>query len=44
MTKTFYFAFITIALLFSSIANAKVIPAACFTDNMVLQQKTNAAI
>jgi len=31
-------------LLFISSAQAKVIPAACFTDNMVLQQKTNAAI
>jgi sialate O-acetylesterase len=27
-----------------NIAFGKVIPAACFTDNMVLQQKTNAAI
>jgi sialate O-acetylesterase len=31
-------------LLISHIALAKVIPAACFTDNMVLQQKTNAAL
>ena len=48
MTKTFYSAFVATALLvlviFNNTANAKVTPAACFTDNMVLQQKTNAAI
>ncbi len=49
-TKTFYsigyakLLFIAGFLLFVSVANAKVIPAACFTDNMVLQQKTNASI
>ncbi len=31
-------------LLAAGAASAKVIPAGCFTDNMVLQQKTNAAI
>ena len=49
MTKTFYNAFFASALqlvllIFNTTANAKVTPAACFTDNMVLQQKTNAAI
>jgi sialate O-acetylesterase len=47
MTKTFYGKFFALAsffLIFNAIANAKVIPAACFTDNMVLQQKTNAAV
>src|ERR1700744_5093200 len=48
--KTFYlkgnifFLLTTIFSLISAIAAAKVIPAGCFTDNMVLQQKTNAAI
>lgn len=31
-------------LFITGFASAKVTPAACFTDNMVLQQKTNAAI
>jgi len=51
MTKTFYSAlikcvlfFCLISLAFGTAAIAKVLPAACFTDNMVLQQKTNAAI
>ena len=50
-TKTFYQK-ISVSLLFAAIitlvsisaATAKVIPADYFTDNMVLQQKTNAAI
>jgi len=50
-TKTFYlnlgkniacFAILNLILIASAYAN--VIPAACFTDNMVLQQKTNATI
>jgi len=41
--KTVLF-FTILSLLFISSAQAKVIPAACFTDNMVLQQKTNATI
>jgi len=47
MTKTFYSAFTVPVLLFLLICNtatAKVTPAACFTDNMVLQQKTNATL
>ena len=48
MLKMFYNAFAATALLvlviFTNSATAKVIPAACFTDNMVLQQKTNATI
>jgi len=35
---------ILFCLLSAGAANAKVVPAGCFTDNMVLQQKTNAAI
>lgn len=49
MTKTFYNSFIAPALLLlllicNNNANAKVTPAACFTDNMVLQQKTDASL
>lgn len=47
-TKTFYFRLRKITLLSAlfvlsaiQMANAQVKPAACFTDNMVLQQKTN---
>jgi sialate O-acetylesterase len=50
-TKTFYINFVKkilaglcYAILLVPIANAQVKPAACFTDNMVLQQKTNATI
>src|ERR1700744_2638708 len=50
-TKTFYlkvgrnlFFAAVICLLSAKAAIAKVVPAGCFTDNMVLQQKTNAAI
>lgn len=41
-TNMFFIAFFILA--FAGAATAKVIPAGCFTDNMVLQQKTNAAI
>lgn len=40
-TLLFLFAF---CFLSANIAAAKIVPAACFTDNMVLQQKTKAAI
>jgi sialate O-acetylesterase len=49
-TKTFYFnrvkSLFSMVLVFTVMGNAwaKVVPAACFTDNMVLQQKTDAAI
>jgi len=47
MTKSFLnkiFVLALLLLIFNAITNAQVIPAACFTDNMVLQQKTNAAL
>lgn len=51
MTKTFYIIsnkfFVCVcffAIAFANAANAKVTPAACFTDNMVLQQKANATL
>jgi len=49
MTKTFYgysiaHTLLLLLLIFNNKANAKVTPSACFTDNMVLQQKTNATI
>jgi sialate O-acetylesterase len=50
-TKTFYInlvkkiaAGLGCAVLFIQTVNAQVKPAACFTDNMVLQQKTNATL
>lgn len=50
-TKTFYFGVcrnllfsMAFCLLFTNVTFARVIPAACFTNNMVLQQKTSAAI
>ena len=36
--------YIVISFLFICSAQAKVIPAACFTDNMVLQQKSNVTL
>src|ERR1700748_497382 len=51
MTKTFYNALYKCVLIsclfclgFTTNTIAKVTPAACFTDNMVLQQKTNARL